>query len=97
MRVISMTPRTLDFSIAPCMTRDVRAGCGVHAVGRDESAGAVFLQLPRLREAHEAQFAALRVGLVLAPSRTLMVPSGLIEMSRSVGWNVIGPPSPSTW
>ena len=34
--------------------------------------------------------------VALPPSRTVMVPSGLIEMLLSVDWNWIGPPSPST-
>src|SRR6478609_8950457 len=33
---------------------------------------------------------------LLLPSRTLMVPSWLIVMLRSLGWKVIGPDSPIT-
>ena len=31
------------------------------------------------------------------PPRTVIVPSRLIEMSRSPGWNWIGPVAPTTW
>ena len=97
MRDISTTPRTLDFSTAPCtIFAVVASACGVVAGGALKVPLPSFCSCCGIGESDEAQFAALRIRLVELPSRTLMVPSGLIEIWRSFGWNVIGPPSPST-
>src|SRR5674536_171249 len=95
MRDISTTPRTFDFSSAPCTTPPVVAGCGcTPAVALKVLlpsfcnccglANVTSLSLPRAESTFEL------------PSRTLIVPSRLIDTCRSVGCSEIGPPSPST-
>ena len=99
MRVISTTRlhvRLLDRALHACASAS--AAAAARRRRRRERSSAVLLQLLRIVEASRAAACrACESALMLAPSRTVIVPSLLIEMSRSVGWNWIGPSSPRTW
>ena len=97
MRAISTTGRTLDCSIVPWMTR-VRAsgGCGAVPSGARKLAAPSFKRVATASKRTRRSLPRGESEAALPDSRTVMVPSGLIETLLSVGWNWIVPPSPST-
>ena len=67
MRVISITERTFDFSIAPCTTRDVASrGCGATPSGAAKVLAPSFCSCCGLAKRHQAELAARGVGLRVA-------------------------------
>ena len=86
-----MTERTLDFSTVPCTMREVLSAWGVTFAGAVKVLLPSFCNRPGWSKLTRRSWPRCDSVVVLFPSRTLMVPSSLIVMLRSLGWKVMGP------